>query len=174
MQAAAAEEVPEPITSDSVPSSRNRHRKASRPLGLASIGVVKQTVSIPVVAIGGITHANAAEVFSAGADMAAVISAVLSSPDTRGISKADDRDYRKFKTLKPEEKMSHYKKIAGILVFSAFFGASCSRHDDNVIKIGAAGPMTGAESKMGMDLKNAAELAVAEWNAKEESSVKKS
>ncbi len=44
--------------------------------------------------------------------------------------------------------------------------AGCTRLDDNVIRIGAAGPMTGDQSKMGMDLKNAAELAVAEWNEK--------
>lgn len=45
-----------------------------------------------------------------------------------------------------------------------FFG--CAQHDDNVIKIGAAGPMTGDQSKMGIDLKNATELAVSEWNEK--------
>lgn len=43
---------------------------------------------------------------------------------------------------------------------------SCTRTDENVIRIGAAGPMTGSQSKMGMDLRNAAELAVSEWNAK--------
>ncbi len=42
----------------------------------------------------------------------------------------------------------------------------CTRSDDRVIKIGAAGPMTGDQSKMGMDLRNAVELAVAEWNEK--------
>ena len=43
---------------------------------------------------------------------------------------------------------------------------SCSQQDDKVIKIGAAGPMTGDQSKMGIDLKNATELAVSEWNGK--------
>jgi len=43
---------------------------------------------------------------------------------------------------------------------------SCARQDENVIRIGAAGPMTGDQSKMGVDLKNGTELAVAEWNAK--------
>jgi branched-chain amino acid transport system substrate-binding protein len=42
----------------------------------------------------------------------------------------------------------------------------CARQDDTAIRIGAAGPMTGSESKMGLDLKNGVELAVAEWNAK--------
>ena len=35
-----------------------------------------------------------------------------------------------------------------------------------MIRIGAAGPMTGDQSKMGIDLRNAVELAVAEWNEK--------
>jgi branched-chain amino acid transport system substrate-binding protein len=43
---------------------------------------------------------------------------------------------------------------------------ACTQQDNDVIKIGAAGPMTGDQSKMGIDLKNAAELAVAEWNEK--------
>lgn len=40
----------------------------------------------------------------------------------------------------------------------------CAREDVNVIKLGAAGPMTGDQSKMGIDLRNAVELAVSEWN----------
>ena len=42
--------------------------------------------------------------------------------------------------------------------------AGCTHQDENVIKIGAAGPMTGDQSKMGVDLRNAVELAVDEWN----------
>ncbi len=42
----------------------------------------------------------------------------------------------------------------------------CTQQDDNVIRIGAAGPMTGDQSKMGIDLRNGVELAVAEWNEK--------
>ncbi len=42
----------------------------------------------------------------------------------------------------------------------------CTKQDANVIRIGAAGPMTGDQSKMGIDLRNSVELAVAEWNAK--------
>lgn len=44
--------------------------------------------------------------------------------------------------------------------------SGCAEEDKNVIKIGAAGPMTGDQSKMGADLKNSVELAVAEWNEK--------
>ena len=41
----------------------------------------------------------------------------------------------------------------------------CSKKED-VIKIGVAGPMTGDQSKMGIDMKNGAELAINEWNRK--------
>lgn len=44
--------------------------------------------------------------------------------------------------------------------------AGCTRQDENVIRIGAAGPMTGDQSKMGVDLRNSVELAVSEWNEK--------
>ncbi len=54
------------------------------------------------------------------------------------------------------------------VVLCAFilFAAACTRNDANVIRIGAAGPMTGDQSKMGVDLRNGAELAVMEWNEK--------
>lgn len=52
--------------------------------------------------------------------------------------------------------------MAAMMIF--FY--ACSSQDKNVIKIGAAGPMTGDQSKMGIDLRNAVELAVSEWNAK--------
>lgn len=37
---------------------------------------------------------------------------------------------------------------------------------NDTIKIGIAGPMTGDQSKMGMDFRNGASLAIEEWNAK--------
>jgi thiamine-phosphate pyrophosphorylase len=46
-------------------------------VGLEMIREVKQAVSLPVVAIGGINKDNVAEVMAAGADSVAVISAVL-------------------------------------------------------------------------------------------------
>src|SRR6185369_5917689 len=50
-------------------------------LGLEGLRVVRQMIgSFPLVAIGGITHANAREVIEAGADSIAVISALLSDP----------------------------------------------------------------------------------------------
>ncbi len=60
------------------------------------------------------------------------------------------------------------KHIAGGMVISALllFFSGCTSRDANVIRMGAAGPMTGDQSKMGVDLRNGAELAVAEWNEK--------
>jgi thiamine-phosphate pyrophosphorylase len=50
-------------------------------LGLEGLRAVRQAVGdFPLVAIGGITHANAREVIHAGADSVAVISTLLSSP----------------------------------------------------------------------------------------------
>lgn len=51
-------------------------------LGLEGLKAVRQAVgNIPLVAIGGISQANAREVIRAGADSVAVISALLSLPD---------------------------------------------------------------------------------------------
>jgi branched-chain amino acid transport system substrate-binding protein len=49
------------------------------------------------------------------------------------------------------------------LLSTVFTG--CAKKEDT-IKIGVAGPMTGDQAKMGMDLKNGVELAVGEWNEK--------
>ncbi len=56
-------------------------KDAGEAKGISGLKAVKQTVGIPVIAIGGITQANIGEVFQAGADGAAVISAVLSAGD---------------------------------------------------------------------------------------------
>ncbi|HLB24748.1 MAG TPA: branched-chain amino acid ABC transporter substrate-binding protein, partial [Nitrospirota bacterium] len=44
--------------------------------------------------------------------------------------------------------------------------AGCSKGGEEVIRIGVAGPMTGDQSKMGMDFKNGVTLAIEQWNAK--------
>jgi len=62
--------------------------------------------------------------------------------------------------------MNRFIKHVLVVSIAILSSVGCARQDDNVIKIGAAGPMTGDQSKMGMDLKNAVELAVAEWNEK--------
>jgi len=49
--------------------------------GLSLIREIRASVSIPVIAIGGIGLENAGEVIDAGADGIAVISAVIASPD---------------------------------------------------------------------------------------------
>jgi thiamine-phosphate pyrophosphorylase len=49
--------------------------------GLVTLKKVRGAVGIPVIAIGGIGPANAADVIGAGADGIAVISAVVSQPD---------------------------------------------------------------------------------------------
>ncbi|MFO7772534.1 MAG: thiamine phosphate synthase [Dehalococcoidia bacterium] len=53
-------------------------------VGVEVLKEVRQTVSIPVVAIGGIDHDNVGQVVAAGADVVAVVSAVLGQEDARG------------------------------------------------------------------------------------------
>ena len=50
-------------------------------VGVAGLREVRTKVRIPIVAIGGITPKNAADVRAAGADCVAVVSAVLAAPD---------------------------------------------------------------------------------------------
>ncbi len=56
-------------------------KDAGRAQGCAGITLIRQAVSIPVIAIGGITHEKVRDVIAAGADGVAVISAILSAPD---------------------------------------------------------------------------------------------
>jgi thiamine-phosphate pyrophosphorylase len=49
--------------------------------GLAAIRQIRAAVTLPIVAIGGITEATAGEVIEAGADAVAIISDVLNSSD---------------------------------------------------------------------------------------------
>ena len=51
--------------------------------GREQLSLVRKAVSIPLIAIGGITLENVADVISAGADGVAVISAILSSGDIK-------------------------------------------------------------------------------------------
>jgi thiamine-phosphate diphosphorylase len=60
----------------------------TRPADLQRLRDVKAAVSLPVVAIGGIGPANIGEVIAAGADAAAVISAVCGAPDPRAAAAA--------------------------------------------------------------------------------------
>ena len=56
-------------------------KEAVKVVGLEKLRQVRQAVSLPLVAIGGITKDNAAEVMAAGADSVAVISAVVQAED---------------------------------------------------------------------------------------------
>jgi len=74
--------------------------------GVGMIAAVKMSVSIPVVAIGGIGPLNAREVLGAGADGLAVISAVVGQPDVAAAArrlKAVISDYRR-KTGEPVDR----------------------------------------------------------------------
>ncbi len=51
------------------------------PRGTSMLREVREAVRVPIVAIGGITLENVGEVIAAGADAAAVISAVAGAPD---------------------------------------------------------------------------------------------
>ncbi|MFC2066634.1 thiamine phosphate synthase [Chloroflexota bacterium] len=56
-------------------------------VGLERLRQIKAAVSLPLVAIGGISKDNAAQVMAAGADSAAVISAVLGAEDVEKASR---------------------------------------------------------------------------------------
>ncbi len=61
-------------------------KDAGNPCGTEIITKVREKISIPIVAIGGITKQNVAEVIKAGADSAAAISAVLSGDVEKEVS----------------------------------------------------------------------------------------
>lgn len=51
------------------------------PRGLAMLQEVRRAVKIPIVAIGGVTEKNAAQVWQAGADAAAIVSDLMAADD---------------------------------------------------------------------------------------------
>lgn len=56
---------------------------AGEPAGVALVRKIKKEVSLPLVAIGGITLENAFQVISAGADALCAISAVITGKDVK-------------------------------------------------------------------------------------------
>lgn len=52
-------------------------KDAGKPKGLRALREIREHIKIPVVAIGGITHGNVSSVLDAGANAAAVMSALL-------------------------------------------------------------------------------------------------
>ena len=57
---------------------------AGAPSGVALLSEIRRRVTLPLVAIGGITLANAPAVIAAGADAVCAIAAVVTHPDVRG------------------------------------------------------------------------------------------
>ena len=58
-------------------------KDAGQVQGIRNLSIIKQSVAVPVIAIGGITLETVREVILNGADGVAVISAILSTPDIR-------------------------------------------------------------------------------------------
>jgi thiamine-phosphate pyrophosphorylase len=56
-------------------------KEFARAVGIERIKEIKKSVSLPIVAIGGINKDNLKDVIKAGADAAAVISAVMGADD---------------------------------------------------------------------------------------------
>jgi thiamine-phosphate pyrophosphorylase len=62
-------------------------KDAGKPKGVHALGEIKRHISIPVVAIGGITPENALHVLRSGADATAVSSAILSGDIRENVKK---------------------------------------------------------------------------------------
>lgn len=69
--------------------------------GIEGLREIRNAVQLPVVAIGGITTANAAEVMSSGVDGIAVVSAIMASPDPRAAARTLRAAMRSEKTGPP-------------------------------------------------------------------------
>jgi thiamine-phosphate pyrophosphorylase len=57
-------------------------------VGIDKIIEIKKSCPVPVVAIGGINHANVKDVISSGADAVAIISAILNSDNIEAVTKS--------------------------------------------------------------------------------------
>lgn len=77
-------------------------KPAQQPVGPARIAKIKAVISIPVVAIGGITANNLAPCIEAGADGVAVISAVATAEDMVSATKALRRALEEARQMKQE------------------------------------------------------------------------
>ncbi len=65
------------------PVFKTATKDAGKVQGTEGLVMIRQTVKIPVVAIGGINSVNVRDVIMSGATSAAVISAILSAPDIK-------------------------------------------------------------------------------------------
>jgi thiamine-phosphate pyrophosphorylase len=82
---AAAQAGADYVAIGSVFASPTKPSAVRAPLQL--LAAARQACALPVVAIGGITPANAPLAIDAGADMVAVISAVFDAPDVEGAAR---------------------------------------------------------------------------------------
>lgn len=58
------------------------------------------------------------------------------------------------------------KKIVLFIFIIGIALAGCQKKDQNVVRVGIAGPMTGPQAKLGTDFGNGARIAIDEWNEK--------
>lgn len=79
------------------PLFKTTTKDAGAARGIGNLAVIKKTVSIPVIAIGGIKQENIGEVMRTRADGAAVISAVFASRDIQSSAEEMIRLMSKFK-----------------------------------------------------------------------------
>ena len=61
----------------------SKTKMVASPLGINAIGAIRDTVPLPIIAIGGIDQSNVKDVIKGGADGAAVISSILSATDIK-------------------------------------------------------------------------------------------
>ncbi len=83
------------------PLFKTATKDAGSAQGIENLAVIKKTVSIPVIAIGGIKQENISEVMRTRADGAAVISALLASADIKSSAEEMIRLISKFKIEEP-------------------------------------------------------------------------
>jgi thiamine-phosphate pyrophosphorylase len=89
----AADAGADHVAIGSVFASATKPGAVRAPLSL--IAQAKRAAALPVVAIGGITAANAAQAIEAGADMVAAISAVFDAPDVQAAARAIAAEFTK-------------------------------------------------------------------------------
>jgi len=77
---------------------------AGAPAGVALLKEIRRRVTLPLVAIGGITLANARAVIAAGADAVCAIAAVVTKPDVR-------TEIGKFQELFRQDNHNDFEKL---------------------------------------------------------------
>jgi thiamine-phosphate pyrophosphorylase len=69
------------------PMFQTSTKDAGMPKGVRALKKIRDRISVPIVAIGGINHYNAGKVLNAGADMCAVMSGILSGDISENVRK---------------------------------------------------------------------------------------